>query len=84
MQIGENTIEAFEAAIRIGDEFVEFDVQVTKDLVPVIYHDFLVSETGTDAPVHTLSYSQMSQSRSLLQAWSREALTDHHAVSELK
>jgi glycerophosphodiester phosphodiesterase len=37
---------------------VEFDVQLTKDLVPVIYHDFLVSETGIDAPVHTLTLEQ--------------------------
>ena len=31
---------------------------MTKDLVPVIYHDFLVSETGIDAPVHTLTLEQ--------------------------
>jgi hypothetical protein len=36
------------------------DVQVTKDFVPVIYHDFLVSETGTDATMHTLSMAQVS------------------------
>ncbi|KAI9894892.1 MAG: Glycerophosphocholine phosphodiesterase [Vezdaea aestivalis] len=34
------------------------DVQLTKDHVPVIYHDFLVSETGIDAPVHTLTLEQ--------------------------
>lgn len=63
LQIGENTMEAFEAAVRSGAAFVEFDVQVTKDLVPVVYHDFLVSETGIDAPVHTLSYRQVCRSR---------------------
>ena len=35
-------------------------MQLTKDLVPVIYHDFLVSETGIDAPVHTLTLEQVS------------------------
>ncbi len=35
------------------------DVQVTKDDVPVIYHDFLMSETGIDAPVHYLSLEQV-------------------------
>ncbi|EEP80369.1 conserved hypothetical protein [Uncinocarpus reesii 1704] len=30
------------------------------DHVPVIYHDFLVSETGIDAPVHTLTLEQVS------------------------
>jgi glycerophosphodiester phosphodiesterase len=33
---------------------------MTKDNVPVIYHDFLVSETGTDATMDTLTYSQVS------------------------
>jgi hypothetical protein len=33
---------------------------LTKDLIPVIYHDFLVSETGIDAPVHTLTLEQVS------------------------
>ena len=33
-------------------------MQLTKDHVPVIYHDFLVSETGIDAPVHTLTLKQ--------------------------
>ena len=32
---------------------------MTKDHVPVIYHDFLVSETGIDAPVHTLTLEQV-------------------------
>jgi glycerophosphoryl diester phosphodiesterase len=35
------------------------DVQMTKDDVPVIYHDFLMSETGIDAPVHYLSLEQV-------------------------
>jgi len=35
------------------------DVQMTKDDVPVIYHDFLMSETGTDAPVHHLTLDQV-------------------------
>jgi glycerophosphodiester phosphodiesterase len=34
------------------------DVQLTKDDVPVIYHDFLVVEKGSDAPMHTLTYKQ--------------------------
>jgi Glycerophosphoryl diester phosphodiesterase family len=35
------------------------DVQLTKDNVPVIYHDFLMSETGIDAPLHNLSLDQV-------------------------
>lgn len=58
LQLGENTISSFIAAANLGAEYVEFDVQLTKDHVPVIYHDFLVSETGIDAPVHTLTFDQ--------------------------
>lgn len=58
LQLGENTIESFIAAASLGASYVEFDVQLTKDHVPVIYHDFLVSETGIDAPVHTLTLDQ--------------------------
>ena len=35
------------------------DVQLTKDYVPVIYHDFLVGETGIDAPMHALTLEQV-------------------------
>ncbi|KAF2638123.1 glycerophosphodiester phosphodiesterase GDE1 [Massarina eburnea CBS 473.64] len=58
LQLGENTIQSFIAAANLGASYVEFDVQLTKDHVPVIYHDFLVSETGIDAPVHTLTLDQ--------------------------
>ncbi|KUJ23188.1 GDPD-domain-containing protein [Mollisia scopiformis] len=58
LQLGENTIQSFLTASNLGANYVEFDVQLTKDLVPVIYHDFLVSETGIDAPVHTLTLEQ--------------------------
>ncbi|KAK7547255.1 Glycerophosphoryl diester phosphodiesterase family-domain-containing protein [Phyllosticta citricarpa] len=70
LQLGENTLQSFIAAANLGASYVELlmlhlgielivaDVQLTKDHVPVIYHDFLVSETGIDAPVHTLTLEQ--------------------------
>jgi glycerophosphodiester phosphodiesterase len=58
LQLGENTIESFIQAANLGASYVEFDVQLTKDHVPVIYHDFLVSETGIDIPVHSLTLEQ--------------------------
>lgn len=61
LQLGENTIQSFIAAANLGASYVEFDVQLTKDHVPVIYHDFLVSETGIDAPVHALTLEQFLQ-----------------------
>jgi len=45
--------------ISIARNLIHADVQVTKDLVPVVYHDFLVSETGTDAAMYNLSLSQV-------------------------
>ena len=61
LQLGENTVQSFVAAANLGASYVEFDVQLTKDHVPVIYHDFLVSETGIDAPVHALTLEQFLQ-----------------------
>lgn len=58
LQLGENTVELFIAAASLGASYVEFDVQLTKDLVPVVYHDFTVAETGVDIPMHTLTAEQ--------------------------
>jgi len=41
--IRENTIASMRYAATHGADMIEFDVQLTKDLVPVIYHDFYVS-----------------------------------------
>lgn len=38
--IRENTIASLKKAAANGADMVEFDVQLSKDLVPVIYHDF--------------------------------------------
>lgn len=39
----ENTIRSFREAVALGCNFIEFDVQVTADNVPVIFHDDHVS-----------------------------------------
>ncbi len=65
LQIGENTVQSFLTATSLGASCVEFDVQITKDYIPVIFHDFLVMETGGDVPLHTLTLDQfMHLSRS--------------------
>lgn len=38
----ENTIASFSEAHRNGADMVEMDLQITKDFVPIIYHDFQV------------------------------------------
>lgn len=44
--------------LAFGAELVEFDVQLTKDNVPVIYHDFFVHTDGLDMPVPSLTLQQ--------------------------
>lgn len=58
LQLGENTVESFIQAASLGASYVEFDVQLTKDFVPVIYHDYLVSETGLDIPTQAVTLEQ--------------------------
>lgn len=40
--IVENTVATMIATGELGADFIEFDVQLTKDLVPIIYHDFSI------------------------------------------
>ncbi|XP_020800799.1 glycerophosphocholine phosphodiesterase GPCPD1 isoform X1 [Drosophila serrata] len=40
--IRENTITSLRYAADHGADMVEFDVQLSKDLVPVVYHDFMI------------------------------------------
>ncbi|KAH6636805.1 Glycerophosphoryl diester phosphodiesterase family-domain-containing protein [Chaetomium tenue] len=44
--------------LQMGENTLQFDVQVTKDYVPVIYHDFLVAESGTDIGMHEVTFEQ--------------------------
>ncbi|KAJ9048125.1 Glycerophosphocholine phosphodiesterase, variant 2 [Entomophthora muscae] len=61
LQVGENTVLSFITAASLGAEYVEFDVQVTRDGVPVIYHDFTVTESDYDIPMHALTHQQFLQ-----------------------
>jgi glycerophosphodiester phosphodiesterase len=66
LQLGEHTVASLAASLDQGADYVEFDVQVTRDGVPVIYHDWHVSETGLDVPVHAMTFRQwMAVSESL-------------------
>uniref|UniRef100_A0A1I8Q894 GP-PDE domain-containing protein n=1 Tax=Stomoxys calcitrans TaxID=35570 RepID=A0A1I8Q894_STOCA len=42
ISIRENTITSLKNAAEHGADMVEFDVQLSKDLVPVVYHDFMI------------------------------------------
>ncbi|XP_037078748.1 glycerophosphocholine phosphodiesterase GPCPD1-like [Pollicipes pollicipes] len=70
--IRENTIASLKQAIEHGADFVEFDIQLSKDLTPIIYHDFHVGialrkkDIVEDhhlltVPLKDLEYSQLRQ-----------------------
>ncbi len=48
----ENTLLAFEKAVEIGADLIEFDLRATKDLVPIVLHDPTLDRTtdGTGSP----------------------------------
>lgn len=41
----ENTIPAFELAMNMGTDYIELDIQLTKDRVPVVIHDETINRT---------------------------------------
>ena len=42
----ENTLISFEAAIRLGVDLIEFDVNITRNCVPVVIHDNDIGRTS--------------------------------------
>jgi glycerophosphoryl diester phosphodiesterase len=56
----ENTLIGIEAAIRTGARFVEVDIQLTADEVPVLLHDRTLQRVcGIKATVHHLPYEEL-------------------------
>ncbi|TAH66916.1 MAG: glycerophosphodiester phosphodiesterase [Anaerolineaceae bacterium] len=57
----ENSLEAFRLAVESGYG-IELDVQVTKDLVPVVFHDYnLHRACGVNKKVSELDYEELLQ-----------------------
>ncbi|KAI4464164.1 glycerophosphoryl diester phosphodiesterase [Holotrichia oblita] len=65
-EIRENTIASLKRAVLHGADYVEFDVQLSKDLVPVIYHDYHVciamkkKKTFTDSDMLELPIKELT------------------------
>lgn len=56
----ENTMEAFRAAYMAGCDMVEFDVQLSRDGVPVVFHDDDCRRlTGRDGFVFDMEWSEL-------------------------
>ena len=55
----ENTLEALSEAVKIGATMVEFDVQFTKDLTPIMIHDDnFMRTTGLNFSVFEITYDE--------------------------
>lgn len=58
----ENTLVAFAAALDSGARYIETDIQLSKDGVPVLFHDNdLMRMCGVKGAVHNFSYAQLQQ-----------------------
>jgi glycerophosphoryl diester phosphodiesterase len=56
----ENTLPAIEGALGAGARYIEFDVQVTADGVPVLFHDSTLDRTaGRPGCVHDMAWEQL-------------------------
>jgi glycerophosphoryl diester phosphodiesterase len=61
-QCPENTLAGFEAAIRAGAAYVETDVQLSADQVPVLFHDrTLMRICGASGAIHDYTAEQLKQ-----------------------
>jgi len=58
----ENTLQALESAVELGLRHVEFDVQLTADKVPVVFHDADLARVA-DRPecIHDLTWAQLAE-----------------------
>lgn len=57
----ENTLESIKTASDMGVKWVELDVKLTSDSVPIIFHDdFLDRTTNGHGPVAAISYADIS------------------------
>jgi glycerophosphoryl diester phosphodiesterase len=60
--VPENTIGAVERAHELGADAVELDVRLSKDRVPVVFHNFYLQEaTGASGPVFEYEAAQLQE-----------------------
>jgi len=58
----ENTLRAYQLAVDAGAEMIEADVNITKDGVPVMIHDWYLGRTANfEAAVHDLTLEEIQE-----------------------
>jgi len=58
----ENTLTSFHTAADMGIEWVEFDVKLSKDGEPIVFHDdTLLRTTGTEGKVADLTWQELQE-----------------------
>ncbi len=61
-RVVENTLPSFESALACGVRYLEMDLWLTRDGVPVIHHDQYLSRIfGSDAKISDLSLEELKQ-----------------------
>ncbi len=64
LRYAENSLEGFRAAIGAGARFVETDLQLTSDGVPVLFHDPDMERLcGTSGPIHDQRFAELANHR---------------------
>ena len=67
----ENTLEAIHTAADMGIEWVELDVKITKDEVPVIFHDETLDRTTNGSGnIAERTYEEIQELDTLRPTWS--------------
>lgn len=58
----ENTLEAIHTSADMGVEWVELDVKLTRDEVPILFHDEMMERTSNgEGPVSLLTYDEIKE-----------------------
>ncbi len=58
----ENTLQAFSSAVELGVKYLEFDVQLTSDKVPVVMHDSDLARVGDrEESIHEMTWAQLAE-----------------------
>ncbi|HET6584443.1 MAG TPA: glycerophosphodiester phosphodiesterase family protein [Nannocystaceae bacterium] len=55
----ENTMAAFAEALRAGADAIELDLQLTRDGVPVVYHDRTLAKIGARGSIRTRTLAEL-------------------------